>query len=178
LTYRSGKRHRVQQSSKPTKSVPKLASKLQHFATTGKVPKQDLRAIDDQLNAILLDQTKRAMQLLFQLADRAPKEKKSGSAAKVCDEWANWISLLESKHGLGYSDVKFQRGASHSAILDSIIDEDTDLFSMLSAFNNSLVAKVGKSSYELTDFDEIYSSAKEILETHRNRQKIISRLVA
>jgi hypothetical protein len=178
LTYRAGKRHKVQQSSRPTKSLPKLASKLQHFANTGKVPKQDLRAIDDQLNAILLAQTKKIMQLLDQLGDHAPKEKKSGSLPKVCGDWSEWISQLESKHVLGYSDIKYQSSANHAAIMELIIDTDTELFTMLSAFNNWLVAKVGRSSYELADFDEIYSSAKEIADTYRNRQKMISRLLA
>ena len=178
MTYRSGKRHKVQQSSKPTKSVPKLASKLQHFATTGRVPKQDLKTIEDLLATILLDRTKKIMQLLDQLADHAPKEKKSGSLAKVCGDWSEWISQLESKRGLGYCNVKYNSRVNHATILESIIDTDADLFSMLSAFNDWLIGKVGRSSYEMPDFDEVHSSAKEIMNTHRNRQKMISRLAA
>ena len=174
LTYRAGKRHKTQQSSRAAKSVPRLASKLQRFASTGKVSKQDLRAIDEQLNAILLDQTRKIMKLLDQLKHHSPKEERSVAMKKVCEDWALWISQIESRNAAGYSNVKLQDDESRAALLESVISADADLFSTLSAFHGWLVEKVGKSSYEIPDFEEIKRSAMEIMEIHSSRQKTIS----
>ncbi len=133
-------------------------------------------AIDDQIALIISDLGKKIMHLFDQLCDQASKDKKTGSIGKVRDEWSAWLSRLGGKGVLGYSNIKFHKGENYSTILESIIDMDGDLFNMLSAFNCWLVGKVGKASYEQPDPDEMYSSAKEILDLHRNRQKMISRI--
>jgi hypothetical protein len=176
LTFRTGKRHKVQESGKTGKSVQKLATRLQRFANTGKASKRDLVDIDCQLRNALFEHAKKITRLLDQLSDHASQEKAADLILRVRSQWSDWLSDLESRDSLGYSDVKFEKQAGQNAILDSIMDADSELFNMLSAFNSALVSNVERSSYQIPDFDQVYSGAIEIIETYQSKQRMLSRL--
>ncbi len=174
LTFRTGKRHRVQESGK-SKNVLKLASKLQYFINTGKSSKRDLKQIDYQIALIISDQGAKISQLLGELKDRTPKVKGRDALEWTCTDWKNWLTRLDSKDVLGYADISAESEA-RSAILESAVDSDTDMFRMLSAFNVSLTACVRKSSYEVPNSDEIQTSAKEILDAYQTKQRVLAKL--
>ena len=114
------------------------------------------------------------MKMIDQLLDHAPRNEQI--ASKMSSEWSNWLAELNPNKQTGYSDVEFEKEDGLSAMLESIMDIDSELFSMLAWFKISLAAKVGRSSYELPNFDEIYSNEREIIEEYSNRQRMFSRL--
>ncbi len=175
MNFRTGKRHKVQESGK-SKNILKLAAKLQHFIDTAKASKRDLKEIDNQISFVALDQGRKILQLLEQLKERTPKVKGSDSLEQTCTDWKNWLTELDSKKVLGYSDVGVENGESRSAILESAIDADTDMFRMLSAFSTSLASLIKKLSYEVPNYKEIQSDSQEILDAYNTRQKIVSKL--
>jgi phage terminase small subunit len=173
LTFRTGKRHRVQEKGK-SKSVLKLASKLQHFVDTGKASRSDLKEIDNQISLVASDQGRKILQLLEQLKEKTQKGRRS--LEQTCADWSDWLAKLDSKHALGYSDVHVENGEGRSAILESLIDADTDIFRMLSAFSFSSASWLRKASYNTTDFKEIRESALDIMSAYHTRQRILSKL--
>lgn len=120
------------------------------------------------------DYGRRIMQMIDQLQDHAPRNEQI--ASKMASEWSSWLSELNSNKMSGYSDVEFEKEDGLTAMLESIMDIDSELFSMLAWFKTSLAAKMGRASYELPNFDEIYSNEREIIEEYNNRQRILSRL--
>jgi hypothetical protein len=175
LTFRTGKRHKVQESGK-SKNVLKLASKLQYFVNTGKVSKRDLKQIDNQISLITSDQGGKILELLDELKNRTPKVKGKETLEQICNDWKNWLAKLDSKEVLGYSDIGVERVETRSAILESAIDSDSDMFRMLSAFHVSLTGWVRKASYEVPNSDEIQTSAKEILDAYQTKQRVLAKL--
>lgn len=179
LTIRTGKRHRVQESSRSQKSVLKLASKLQHFLNTGTASKRDLKSIDTQITQLTRHQGDRIMDLLDQLKDRIPKSKGRETVEQACATWAKWLSSLDSKQNMGYADLTLEQGSDNGrALVESTIDAETDVFRMLAAFNSSLLAYLRQASYKVPDSREISGCAGEIIEAYQSRQKLLAKLSA
>ncbi|MGH2639009.1 MAG: hypothetical protein ACRDF4_06985 [Rhabdochlamydiaceae bacterium] len=176
MTFRTSKRHRVQESSKSQKNVLKLASKLQHFLNTGKASKQDLKAIDSQISQITADQGDKILKLLDQLKEGVAKSKGRDLIQQVCDDWAKWLSSMDSKKSRGYSGVRPEKSDSRNALVEATIEADSEVFRMLSAFNASLALWVRQASHEVPDFKEISSCAHEIIDAHATRQKILAKI--
>ncbi len=175
MTFRTGKRHKVQESGKSTKNVLKLASRLQRFLDTGKASKQDLEDIDAQFIAFVSERGEKILGLLDQLQERMQKTKRSESINQIYEKWSKWLSQLHTADFQGYLSVRGTRIGSQNALLESAVDAESDLLGMLNAFNNSIAAFVRKSSYELPDVEEISRSAEEILEMYEMRQRILSK---
>ena len=147
---------------------------MQLFVSTGNASKHDLNEIDDQVIGTFVEYGRRILQMIDQLLAHAPKNELIGS--KISSEWSNWLSGLNSKKMSGYSDVKFENEDGVIIMLESAIDIDSELFGMLASFKSSLAATVGKASYELPNFDEIYLNEREIIEEYWDRQRVLSRI--
>lgn len=175
MTFRTGKRHRVQESGKSTKNVMKLASRLQHFLNTGKASKQDLEAIDSHFIASVSEHGEKILRLLEQLRELMQKTKRRDLANQVYERWSKWLARLDTENFRGYSSFQSARIDVQNALLESAVDAESDLLGMLNAFNISIAAYVRKSSYELPNVEEISKSTEEILEVFEERQKILER---
>ena len=73
MTFRTGKKHKIQETGKSGRNVLKLASRFQRFLNTGKSSKKDLKEIDDLFSAAIFDQSSTVLQILDQLKDKIPK---------------------------------------------------------------------------------------------------------
>lgn len=178
MTFRAGKRHRVQESGKSTKNVLRLASRLQRFLNTGKASKQDLKAIDAQFISLVSDYGDKILQLLDQLRERMPKTKGRDAVNQTCQRWMKWLDELNSKSRECYSNVQVSRVAAQNALLESVVDAESDFFRMLGAFNSTLDSFVRKSSYELPNAGEISNSVDEILELYNLRQRLLAKVAS
>lgn len=173
MTFRSGKRHRVQVSH-TSKSAQKLASKLQLFAKNVKVSLSDLRAVDTRLITLLIDRAEKIARLLEGLENSVPNTK-SREFAKICQAWSEWVAEIYDKEFLGYSKV----GAGNSSggvLLENIFDMDSELFNMLFAFESSISEMIAKSSYQVPDLENIKMDTAEIIALFHNRQKSLASL--
>ena len=173
MTFRSGKRHRVQESGK-SKSVQKLASKLQLFTKTGKVSQSDLKAVDNRLYSLLSDRVERISQLLDSVGQSVPAAK-AREFAKISQEWGKWLTELGSKNSIGYSQITV-RNQSGDVLLENLFDMDSELFNMLSAFDNSISEMVAKASYQVPNLEELKQNSTEIIALFHSRKKAIASL--
>jgi gamma-glutamylcysteine synthetase len=179
LTYRSDKRHKVQESRKSSKNVLKLASKLQRFVVTGKASKQDLRAIDENFRLGLIDQGKKTLQMLDQLREHIPKIRGKDSVEDAIGCWSNWIAHVESHSPLtGYCAINSSKMGFQNVLLEEAIDVDADLVRMMLAFNSSLAMVLRKCSYEVPDTKEIAQSVVEIMDAFGTREKLLNKLAS
>src|ERR1700730_8619855 len=92
LTFRTGKKHKIQETGKSGKNVLKLASKFQRFLNTGKSSKKDLKEIDDLFSAAIFDQGSAILQILDQLKDKIPKGSHNETTINRSFEiWTKWL---------------------------------------------------------------------------------------
>ena len=175
MTFRTGKRHKVQESGKSTKNVLKLASRLQRFLNTGKASKQDLEDIDAQFVTFVSERGEKILRLLDQLQVGMQKTKRRDSVNQIYERWSKWLAQLDTEDFQGYSTVRRTRIDAQNTLLESAVDAESDLLEMLNVFDISIAAFVRKSSYELPDVEEISKSAEEILEKYELRQRILSK---
>lgn len=173
MTFRSGKRHRVQESH-TSKSVQKLASKLQLFTKNVKVSQSDLRAVDARLITLLMDRAERVSQLLDRLKDSVPYAR-SKEFAKICHAWSEWVTEIDGKESRGYSKVE-AGNSSGGVLIENIFDMDSDLFNMLFAFESSISEMVAKSSYQVPDLENMKQNTDEIIALFNSRQKALESL--
>src|SRR5579872_1188787 len=94
LTFRTGKKHKIQETGKSGRNVLKLASKFQRFLNTGKSSKKDLKQIDDLFTMAVLEQGGAVLQLLDQLKDRIPKTIGKDSIERTFESWTKWLTNL------------------------------------------------------------------------------------
>ena len=173
MTFRSGKRHRVQESGR-SKSVQKLASKLQLFTKAGKVSQSDLKTIDIRLSSLLLDRAERISQLLDSVGQSIPVAK-AREFTKISQEWGNWLAEIGSKESVGYSQIG-TRNRTGDILLENLFDMDSELFNMLSAFDNSISEMVAKASYQVPNLEELKQNSAEIIALFHSRKKAIASL--
>lgn len=173
MTFRSGKRHRIQESRK-SKSVQKLASKLQLFTKTGKVSQSDLRAIDNRLSAQLSDRAERISQLLDSIGQSVPVAK-AREFSKISQEWSKWLAEIGSKDSIGYSQIG-TRNHTGDVLLENLFDMDSELFTMLSAFDNSISEMVARASYQVPNLEDLKDNSAEIITLFHSRKKAITSL--
>jgi hypothetical protein len=176
LTFRSEKRHRAQESSRSKKSLPKLAAKLQHFANTGKVAKQDLKEIDRNMQLFLQEKGGKCLNILDQLRERTPPAKGKDVLELACNRWAKWVSDITSKPPAGYASVKEVSGDARSTLFEECVDADADLSGMLISFASSLSESIKKSSYQLPGAGELSKDVEEIVSAYDSREKLMERL--
>ncbi len=171
MTFRSGKRHRTKESGRST-SVLKMAAKLQLFTMTGKASQSDLKAIDSRISSLMLDRIEKIRHLLDILKDSVPKTNLR-EFAKISEEWDKLLAEIVSKEMIGYAQVKTARSIS-GGMLDKVFDMDSELFNMLSAFNNALSDFITRASYEVPDLEMILRSTYEITTMFYSRQKSLT----
>ncbi len=176
LTFRADKNRRIQESSKSSRNALKLASRLQRFLVTGKISKKDLEAIDAHYSTLLLGQGKHVFEMLEQLVEHVPRSKGRESLEGACESWRKWVSIIEGGGYLGYSGAFPQRNEFKSALIEEVIDLDTDLSRMIMVFNESLTSTLRKSSYELPDVEEIGETVQEILEIYSTRERTLRKI--
>jgi len=180
LTFRTGKKHKIQETGKSGKNVLKLASRFQRFLNTGKSSRKDLKEIDELFSTAVLDQGSAVLQLLDQLKDRIPKTGGKDAIDRTFEGWTKWLTSLKAKENLGYSDLRFMpaEGETQSALLEGAIDAESDLFRSLLAYKSSLAILVRKSGYDVADSKEISEGAEEIYEAFRAKQRILGKMAA
>lgn len=154
--------------------MQKLAAKLQLFTKTGRAQQSDLRAIDNRISSLMQDHAEKTLHLLLILKDSVPKTE-AKEFANICEEWRKWVSEVNSKETAGYAKVSRTRNA-HDGLLERILDMDSKLFSMLSAFNSLLSEMVAKASYEVPDLVVVQSSTSEIASIFYYRQRALASL--
>jgi hypothetical protein len=180
LTFRSSKKHKTQESTKLSTNALKLASRFQRFLNTGVGSKKDLKAVDDRFNTQVLQQGDRILTLLDQLKEIASKDSSKDVLDQSCELWAKWLSSLDSKDNLGYSNLRVSEAASdgtQGVLVESVIDAETHLFQMLYAFKSALSNALKDSdSMDEKASMEISRGAKEIIETYHSRQRILGKI--
>ena len=174
MSYRTDKRHRTQETGKVDRSILVLASRLQKFVSTGLSTKKDLKAIDTHLTQFLVKEARKALESLEQLGYHFPKTTTQESLGPLCDSLSNWIAHLGSKDTVGYSDVAATKG--ESALLEQVVDLDSDLATMMIGVNTCLSGCLAKSSYEVPDTREITREVEEILSLYSSREKMLSKV--
>jgi hypothetical protein len=180
LTFRTGKKHKIQETGKSGRNVLKLASRFQRFLNTGKSSKKDLKEIDDLFSAAIFDQSSTVLQILDQLKDKIPKGPGKETVDRTFDSWTKWLSTLKAKENLGYSSLKLipAEGETQSILLEGAIDAESDLFRSLLAYKSSLANFVRKLEYLEADLKEVSTGAEEIFEAYRIKQRILSKMAA
>ncbi|MDA4111936.1 MAG: hypothetical protein OK439_05315 [Thaumarchaeota archaeon] len=180
MTFRTGKKHKAQETGKTGRNVLKLASRFQRFLNTGKSSKKDLKEIDDLFSMAVLDQGSSVLQLLDQLKDRIPKTDGKDAIDLTFENWTKWLASLKAKENLGYSSLRFlaSEGETQSILIEGAIDAESDLFRSLHAFKSYLSVTVRKSAYEVSDSKEISTGAEEIFEAYRIKQRILGKMAA
>lgn len=173
MNFREEKRHRIRESGKSTKNALKLASRLQHFLSTGKVTRQILKDLDAQFISAVSEYGEKIKKSLDQLKDYVPKSKWRDALEQIDDKWMKWLTGLKSRNCLGYSDIPTTSSKTQISMIDSVVDTESDLMRMLSAFSVSIVNSIKKSSYELPNIDEISKNVDEILAAYGARQRIL-----
>ena len=175
LTFRTDKSHKVQESGKADRNAFVLASRLQRFLTTGKLPKKDLKTIDVYFATFLKDQAKRSLELLERLSEHIPKSKGKETLDSIRDSWNRWISALESGEVPGYSGIHVTRVEQQNVMLEEIVDIDTDLTRMLMTLNTTLTTFLRQSSYEVPNVKQLSESFEEVLKIYDSRSKLLAK---
>ncbi len=180
MTFRTGKKHKIQEAGKSGRNVLKLASRFQRFLNTGKSSKKDLKEIDDLFSTAISDQGTTVLQLLDQLKDKIPKGTGKEIVDHTFDSWTRWISTLKAKENLGYSNLKLipAEGETQSILLEGVVDAESDLFRSLLAYKSTLGNLVRKSELTTVDFKDVSAGAEEIFEAYRIKQRILSKMTA
>jgi hypothetical protein len=180
LTFRTGKKHKIQQTGRSSKNVLKLASKFQRFLNTGKSSKKDLKEIDDHFSAAIFDQGSAVLQILDQLKDKFPRGSDNEIIARCFDSWTKWLANLKARENIGYSNLRLlpAEGETQSILLEGAIDAESDLFRSLLAYKATLASLVRKAEYNASDYREISSGAEEIFEAFRIKQRILGKMSA
>jgi hypothetical protein len=182
LTFRAGKKHKSQESTKAGKNALKLASRFQHFLNTGVVSKKDLKEIDERFSSQISQQGDRVLTVLDQV-----REGSSGKVREVMDEtcefWAKWLSTLNSKETLGYSNLKITDGGwdeTSIALLEGVVDSESHLFQMLFALKSSLSAAVKNpdSASDARLAQEFAAGTKEVVESFHLRQRMMAKIAS
>ena len=171
MSYRTDKRHRTQETGKVDRSILVLASRLQKFVSTGLSTKKDLKAIDAHLTQFLLKEARKALESLVQLESQIPKTASQEGFGPICASLSAWIAHLVSKEIVGYSDIAATKG--ESALLEQVVDLDSDLATMMIEVNACLSGCIAKSSYEIPDTREITREVEEILDLYNSREKLL-----
>jgi hypothetical protein len=180
LTFRTGKKHKVQASGKSARNVLKLASRFQRFLSTGVATRKDLKDIDDQFDAMVSQQGDKILTLLDQLKDRLPKGEAQDSVERTCEVWARWLASLDSKGRFGYSSLGSAgiELETHGLLLESALDAETDLFRMLLTFKTNLSSLVrNMSSIGPVSLDMVEGSA-EIINAYEQKQKALMKITS
>ena len=180
LTFRTGKKHKIQETGRSGKNVLKLASKFQRFLNTGKSSKKDLKEIDDLFSAAIFDQGGAVLQILDQLKDKFPRGSGNEMIARSFDIWTKWLANLKARENIGYSNLRLlpAEGETQSILLEGAIDAESDLFRSLLAYKATLASLVRKTEYDAADYREISSGAEEIFEAYRIKQRILGKMTA
>jgi len=180
LTFRTGKKHRVQESGKSSKNVLKLASRFQRFLATGVATKKDLKDIDDHFDAMVSQQGDKILTLLDQLKDHTPRGESQDLVERTCENWAKWLVSLDSKEKLGYSSLKSSgiESETHGLLLESAVDAETDLFRMLVTFRTNLSSLVRNLSDASSVSLDILNGAEQIMEAYELKQKALLRIAS
>jgi len=176
LTFRTGKKHKVQESTKSGKNALKLASRFQRFLNTGIASKRDLKEIDDRFISQVSQQGDKVLMLLDQLKEVLSGGRENGGLERTCDIWAKWLSSLNSKENLGYSSVKYREG-TENVLLESVIDTETHLFQMLLAFKSTISSALkSPGSFDDKIFSALQEGASEIIEAFQQRQRMLGKM--
>src|SRR5579872_3259461 len=180
LTFRTGKKHKIQETGRSGKNVLKLASKFQRFLKTGKSSKKDLKEIDDLFSTAIFDQGSAVLQILDQLKDKIPRGSGKEIIERSFDAWTKWLANLKARENIGYSSLRLipAEGETQSILLEGAIDAESDLFRSLMAYKSSLGNLVRQSEYETADYKEIADGAEEIFEAYRIKQRILGKMTA
>lgn len=182
MTFRTGKKHKAQESTKAAKNALKLASRFQHFLTTGVASKKDLKEVDERFVSQVSQQSDRILTLLDQLRDIAPKGRERELIDHVCEDWAKWVSTIYSKENLGYSSLKltdYSTDETIAVLLEGVVDSETHLFQMLFALKSSLSLSVKSSDRLDAKISEEYvEGTREIMECFQSRQRTLSKIAS
>jgi len=180
LTFRTGKRHKAQETGKSAKNVLKLASRFQRFLSTGVATRKDLKDIDDHFDVLVSQQGDKILTLLDQLKDHASRGEEQEAVARTCEIWAKWLASLDSKGKLGYSSLRTAgiESETHGLLLDSAVDAESDLFRMLLTFKTNLSSLVRN----ISDFSpvslDLLSGAEEIIDAYERKQRALVRIAS
>jgi hypothetical protein len=181
LTFRSSKKHKVQESTKVSSNALKLASRFQRFLNTGVGSRKDLRDVDERFMSQLSQQGDKILTLLDQLRELVPKGLPQEALNQSCEAWAKWLASCDSKENLGYSNLKASDGGSdgtQGVLLEGVIDAETHLFQMLYAYKVTLTnALKDPDSLDERLIGDISEGAREIMETFQSRQRILGKIV-
>lgn len=176
MTFRTSKKHKAQESTKSSKNALKLASRFQRFLNTGIASKKDLKEIDERFSSQISQQGDKILMMLDQLKETVPSRRGNEVLERTCDAWAKWLSSLDSKENLGYSNVRYSDGVEN-ALLESVIDAETHLFQMLIAYKSSVSFGLkNPSEFEGSTLAALQEGTAEIFETFQQRQKILGKI--
>ncbi|HYB03796.1 MAG TPA: hypothetical protein VED17_05000 [Nitrososphaerales archaeon] len=180
MTFRTSKKHKAQESTKISTNALKLASRFQRFLNTGVGSKKDLKDVDDRFNSQLSQQGDKILTLLDQLKEVVSKDISKDVLDQSCEFWAKWLSSLDSKDNVGYSNLRISDAASdgtQGVLVEGVIDAETHLFQMLFAFKTALSNALKDSdSMDENACLDISSGAREIIETYHSRQRILEKI--
>jgi hypothetical protein len=181
LTFRSGKKHKTQESTKSAKSALKLASRFQHFLTTGSATRKDLKEIDERFKSQFSQQSDRILTMLDQLREVVAGGEAQNLLIQGCEEWARWMAGLDSNESLGYSSVRPGNGESDETLgllLEGVVDSETNLFQMQFALKASLSSALkNPESLDLRWCQEIARATKDVMAGFQSRQNMLARIV-
>jgi len=143
--------------------------------------KKDLKEIDERFNSQVSQQGDKILTLLDQLREIVLKEASKALLDQACETWAKWLSALDSKEILGYSQLKISEAASdgtQGVLLESVLEAETHLFQMLFAFKAALSSALkDPDSVDGPALVDLSLGTKEIMETYQTRQHILGKVI-
>lgn len=178
MTFRTSKKHKTQESTKSGKNALRLTSRFQRFLNTGIASKKDLKEIDERFSSQISQQGDKILKMLDQLKDIVTTSHANEILERTCNAWAKWLSSLDSREILGYSNVKYP-DAAENALLESVIDMETHLFQMMLAYRSTISSGLkNPSGFDDRRLAAVQGGASEIFDAFQRRQKTLGKITA
>ncbi len=142
--------------------------------------KNILKEVDERFFSQISQQGDKILTLLDQLREIISPNQGRDILDPACDIWAKWLSGLDGKSNLGYSNLKLSESddGTRGVLLEAVVDSETHLFQMLFALKATLtLALKNPDSSEAASSLEILNGTRDIIEGFQSRQRMLGKIV-